>query len=236
MKKKLILLSLFALTLAHAESVPRLNLDLPKPVLVACVGDSITFGVGTTHGNAYPGQLSRMLGRKYLVANFGVSGATLLKHGDKPYQEQRAFKSVLTFQPDIVVIKLGTNDTKPQNWAHRDEFVADYEDLIHQFAALPSKPRIFICRPAFVPGEGNYGINEKGVLAEIPLLDTVAAAEKVGVIDLHAALQPHPEMLPDRVHPNDQGAAVMARTVYQALTGKEYAGGDTVMKLAPAGH
>jgi len=226
MKKNLILLCLLAATIASAG-----------PVRIACVGDSITFGSGTTKGNAYPGQLSRMLGPGWVIINFGVSGATLLNHGDRPYQKQKAFKAALASRPDIVVIKLGTNDTKPQNWVHKDEFIADYEDLIHQFAALPSKPRIFICRPAYVPGVGNYGINEAGVLEEIPLLDTVAAAEKVaGVIDIHAALKDHPELLPDRVHPNNQGATVMARTVYRALTGKEYTGGDTVKSAAPVAH
>lgn len=42
-----------------------------------------------------------------------------------------------------------------------------------------------------------------------------------GVIDMHAALADHPEMLPDQVHPNAAGATAMAKAAYKALTGKE---------------
>jgi len=205
-----------------------------EPVRVACVGDSITAGVGASKGNAYPDQLGRMLGEGYTVKNFGVSGSTLLNHGDKPYQKQGAFKKALEFQPNIVVIKLGTNDTKPQNWKFKDEFVADYKDLMSQFAKLPSKPRFFLCRPAPVPGKGNFGINEAGVLEEVPMLDKIAAEEKAVVVDIYGALKDHPEMLPDRVHPNTAGMTVLAKTVYKALTGKEFTG-EAPLVAAPAG-
>ncbi len=203
------------------------------PIRVACVGDSITAGVGASKGNSYPDQLGRMLGAEWTVRNFGVSGTTLLNHGDRPYQKQGAFKKALEFQPNIVVIKLGTNDTKPQNWKFKDEFVADYKDLIGQFAKLPSRPRIFICRPAPVPGKGNFGINEAGVLEQLPMLDKIAAEENATVIDIYAALKDHPEMLPDRVHPNTAGATIMARTVFKALTGKEFSG-ETPLVAPPA--
>jgi len=206
-----------------------------EPIRVACVGDSITAGSGTTPGNSYPAQLGRMLGEKWLVKNFGVSGATLLNQGDRPYQKQAAFKRALASRPDVVVIKLGTNDTKPQNWKFKDEFVADYQDLVRQFAQLPGKPRIFICYPAFVPGAGNYGINEAGVLEEIPLVDKLAADEHADMIDIHAALKAHPELLPDRVHPNNAGATVMAKTVFQALTGAEFTGPAPVVTADAGG-
>ena len=77
------------------------------PIRVACIGDSITAGVGTTQDNSYPTQLSRMLGGKWVVMNFGVGSTTLLNHGDKPYQKEAAFQRALEFQPDVVVIKLG---------------------------------------------------------------------------------------------------------------------------------
>jgi type 1 glutamine amidotransferase/lysophospholipase L1-like esterase len=193
-------------------------------IRVACIGNSITAGVGAASGESYPDQLGRMLGGKWKVRNFGVSGSTLLNHGDKPYQKERAFHAALQYQPQVVIIMLGTNDTKPQNWKFQDEFAADYKDLVGQFARLPSKPRIFICRPVPVPGSGNFGINEAGVQAEIPMIDKIAEEMKVGEIDMHAALKDHPEMLPDRVHPNTAGAALMAKAAFQALTGQAFKG------------
>ena len=235
MKKHLVLLSLLVATMA-ARSAPVDITAYAAPIRVTCVGDSITYGVGTTKGNSYPSQLGRMLGAKWVVKNFGVNSATLLKHGNKPYQKQAAFQKALASEPDVVVIKLGTNDTKPENWAHKDEFIADYEDLIRRFASLPSKPHIYICRPAFVPAPGNYTINEAGVLAEIPLLDKIAADTSATVVDPHAPLQAHPELLPDRVHPNNQGATILAKTVYQAIIGVEYSGADPVVSSALDAH
>jgi lysophospholipase L1-like esterase len=215
---------LIANQIAIADGGPIDVASHKKPIIVACVGDSITAGVGTEKGRSYPAQLQAMLGADWKVNNFGNSGSTLLNHGDKPYQKQGSFKQALASNPDVVVIKLGTNDTKPQNWKFKDEFITDYMNLIGQFTALPSKPRIFICRPAPVPGKGNFGINEAGVQEEIPLLDKIAAEEKATVIDIHASLADHPEFLPDRVHPNTKGATLMAKAVFKSLTGKEFSG------------
>ena len=88
---------------------------------------------------------------------------------------------------------LGTNDTKPQNWKHESEFVADYTELVKSFLALESKPRVYVCRPCPVPEPGNFGINETGVQEQIKRIDALAAEMKLGVIDMHAALAGKPE-------------------------------------------
>ena len=220
-----VLLSLFSLSVqASDRNDPIHTEDYEGTIRVACVGDSITAGVGAANGESYPDQLGRMLGGNWEVRNFGVSGSTLLKHGDLPYQKQQAFQAALQFQPQVVIIMLGTNDTKPQNWRLKDQFSADYKDLVGRFARLPSKPRIFVCRPVPVPGQGNYGINEAGVKAEIPMIDKLAKESKVGVINMYAALKDHPEMLPDRVHPDTAGATLMAKAAFKALTGQAFKG------------
>ena len=190
---------------------------------VACVGDSITHGSGTKEikTDAYPAQLGRMLGDGWSVENFGVGGATLLNHGDKPYQKQGLFKKALEFDPNIVVIMLGTNDSKPQNWKYKDQFVADYKNLIDQFKELSSHPKIYVCLPPPVPGKGNYGINEAGVEEEMPMIQQIAKDENATIIDVYGALKGHDDLLPDRVHPNTAGAEIMAKTVQAALTAEK---------------
>ena len=61
-----------------------------QKIKVACVGNSVTYGHGIENRekNSYPAQLQRMLGNGYEVANFGKSGATLLRKGHRPYNEQ----------------------------------------------------------------------------------------------------------------------------------------------------
>ena len=191
-----------------------------SPVHVACIGDSITEGVGAAGGKSYPNQLQELLGEGYKVDNFGVSARTLLKKGDFPYWNEKAYQNALASSPGVVIIMLGTNDTKPQNWKHEAEFEADYKELIKSFQKLASKPRIFICRPCPAPDPGNFGINEKNVLEEIKRIDKIAAEMKVGIIDMHAALADKPQLLPDRVHPNTEGAAEMAKAAFKAVSTK----------------
>lgn len=209
---------------APAADIPALAPLDPKnysdPVRVACVGDSITAGSGAGPGQAYPAQLQRELGENWQVVNFGVSGRTLLRKGDRPYWNENAFKQAQAFQPDAVIILLGANDTKPQNWTNAAEFPTDYADLVNVFRGLESKPRIYVCRPTPTPAPGNFGINEAGVQEEIRVIDRLAREMKLGVIDMHAALEGKPELLPDRVHPNAQGAAEMAKAAARVLAGE----------------
>ncbi|BDI34523.1 hypothetical protein CCAX7_65740 [Capsulimonas corticalis] len=194
-----------------------------QPIRVACVGDSITWGANIDNPavNSYPAVLGRMLGDRYRVYNFGVSGTTMLKKGDSPYWNQGAYKAAMDSQPNIVVIMLGTNDTKSQNWKYKDEYSANYTEMVRLFAALPTKPKIFLCRPVPVPKTGNYGINEAGVQEEIPMIDAIAAREAATEVDIHAALSGHDDLIPDNVHPNAAGARLIAGAVYKAVTGQE---------------
>jgi len=207
---RILLLALFSLMTARAA----------EPIKIACVGDSITQGAGAKSGQSYPAQLQALLGDGYKVGNFGVSGRTLLKKGDFPYWKEKKYQDALAMEPAIVIIMLGTNDTKPQNWKFEAEFDADYRELVKSFQALKSKPKVFVCRPVPVPGNGNYGINEENIQKEIPRVDALAKELGCGVIDMHAALEKFPELLPDRVHPNTAGAGEMAKAAAKAITGK----------------
>jgi lysophospholipase L1-like esterase len=191
-------------------------------IRVACVGDSITYGASIKDraNNNYPVVLGRSLGEGFEVRNFGVSGATLLKKGDFSYWDRPEFGAATQFNPHVVVIKLGTNDTKPQNWKHAGDYTADYEAMIDHFAALPAKPKIWLCSPAPVY-QTRWGINEKSVVEDvIPRVRTLAKRKGLPVIDLYAALSGKPEMFPDKIHPNAAGAKVMAEAVEAAILGR----------------
>ena len=196
--------------------------EYDETIRVACVGDSITFGasIKDRENNNYPVVLGRSLGGKFEVRNFGVSGATLLKKGDFSYWDRPAFKEATQFNPHVVVIKLGTNDTKPQNWKHAAEYAADYEVMIDHFAALPAKPKIWLCSPAPVY-QTRWGISEKSVVeGVIPKVRALAKQKGLPVIDLYTALSDKPEMFPDKIHPNAAGARVMATAVEAAILGR----------------
>lgn len=216
------IIAIFVCGIARGQNASPVPVDqYQEPIKLACVGDSITKGVGAAKGESWPDQIARMLGEKWDVKNFGRSGATLLKNGNSPYQKGDILDKALALNPDVVVIMLGTNDTKPENWRKKDQFEEDYIHLITQFAHLSSKPRIYICYPAYIARKGEDKINEAGTLAEIPMIDKVAKETQCGVIDVHGALLGKDELIPDGVHPNSAGATLIAKAVFRALTGKD---------------
>jgi lysophospholipase L1-like esterase len=195
--------------------------------LVACVGDSITYGSGIANRtvDSYPAQLQRILQQYDLsweVQNFGVSGATLLSRGDLPYVRQAAFGNAQACNPDIVIIKLGTNDSKPQNWQYKGDFVSDYENMIDIFRALPSRPQVWICKP--VPAfYVNFSIRPEVIRDEIlPLIDQISREKSAPVIDLYTALQDSGKLFPDGIHPNAEGAGLMAQAIAPFLLGVRF--------------
>jgi len=196
--------------------------DKEGTIRIACIGNSITYGSGIENRetNSYPAVLGRMLGARFEVRNFGVSGATLLKKGNMPYWSLPEMNAVADYKPDVVIVKLGSNDTKPENWAYKKEFGRDYKDFLAHFLALPGKPKIFACLPVPVY-QTQWGINDDTLFKEvIPLIEKSAQETHVPIIDLYDALSNRPELFPDKVHPNAEGAALIARTVYTAIVGR----------------
>ena len=220
-KYALTLLALLAvLAPADARRKPK---EEPR-IKVSCVGNSITDGMrlDDRERESYPVRLQEMLGDRYEVGNFGKSGATLLRHGHRPYFEQEEFRQAMEFAGDIVVIHLGVNDTDPRNWPHfQDEFVGDYLALIDSLRSVNPKARFLIARMTpigsnhtrFISGTKTW---HGQIQKEIETVADVAGAE---LIDFYEPLYRYPWMFPDAVHPNAEGAGILAKTVYQGITG-----------------
>lgn len=214
MKKLTILLFSFFICL-NAVSITK----------VACVGNSITYGMGISNRNydSYPAQLQRMLGDKYEVGNFGKSGATLLRKGHLPYINQIEFKKALDFEADIVVIHLGINDTDPRNWPnYRDEFISNYYALIDTFRTVNKKCRILIAKMTPI-GHQHHRFDSGTRLwhdeIQQAIISIANTAKDVQLIDFYEPMLPYPNLIPDALHPNEAGAEILAKTVYQNITG-----------------
>lgn len=200
---------------------------------VACVGNSVTYGAGIENRerHSYPAQLQALLGDNYEVRNFGKSGATLLTKGHRPYILQEEYQQALSFCADRVIIHLGLNDTDPRNWPdHRDEFVRDYLSLIDSFRQANPKALIWICRMSPIThAHKRFRSGTRDWYWQIQKeIERVAAVARVGLIDLQEPLYARPDLLPDALHPNAEGAGLIAQVVCSALTG-DYGG----LRLAP---
>ena len=213
MKKTLLMLMLVLPLFAAAQ----------KKIKVACIGNSVTYGM--THKNpaetSYPIQLQQMLGEEYEVRNFGHSGATLLSKGHRPYINLPEYTAALEFAPDIAVIHLGLNDTDPRNWPnYRDEFYGDYMNIIEALREKNSKVEIYVCQmsPIF-NWHRRFKSGTRDWYWQIQeVIKTIAENGNFELINLSRHLYNRPDLMPDALHPNEQGAEIIAKQVYSAIT------------------
>ena len=202
---------------------------------VACIGNSITdgHGIDLAPANGYPAQLQKLLGDGYWVKNFGVSARTMLNKGDYPYMNEMAWRDALAFKPDVVIIKLGTNDSKPENWQYGAEFRQDLEQMITTLrpdlaqtakkgkkskkakqGSTEGTPKIYLCTP--IPAfKSTWNINDSVIAnAIIPIQQEVAKKYGLQIIDLHTLYAGDGnKMLSDGIHPDARGARRMAEII-----------------------
>lgn len=207
----------------------------PDAIRVACIGNSITdgHGIDMAPASGYPALLQQKLGKGYWVKNFGVSARTLLNKGDYPYMNEMAWRDALAFKPDIVIIKLGTNDSKPQNWQYALEFKNDLKQMVTSLnpslaqpakkkgkkaVVKPAGPKIFLCTP--VPAlKPSWNISDSVIVnGIIPIQQEVASEMGLQVIDLHTLFGTDSELMQnDGIHPNDKGVRRMADIISNAI-------------------
>lgn len=190
---------------------------------VACIGDSITKGLGLKNDDqSYPEQLQELLGSNFNVQNFGFSGATLLSKGHKPYIETATYKQALAFKPDIAIIALGINDTDPRNWPnYGDEFEQDYSTLIRNLRKTNPDVAIYICTltPIFSGHLRFLSGTRDWYQAISQLIPKIAENNQVKLIDINSQLKNRIDLFEDNVHPNAEGASIISKHISQAIKG-----------------
>lgn len=189
-----------------------------KPIRVACVGDSITYGdkILFRAFRSYPAVLQKMAEGRFSVGNFGVNGATALELQGRAWTGTEACREALEYQPDIVIIMLGINDLFfPDRYSRYPDAL---RKVVKRFQDLPSSPRIFLCTlTPLAPADRQAEANQTIRTVFNPAIRQVAAETGAQLIDIHAVFPPRVDLLPDGVHPNPEGAALIARTILKAI-------------------
>lgn len=190
-----------------------------QKIKVACVGNSITYGayVINREKNNYPAQLQAYLGDKYEVKNFGVSATTALYKGLYPYVDTEKYRESLEYNPDIVIIKLGTNDANERNDSYRSTFPKDYRRLVDEYLNLPSHPQVILLTPVhcFLPSN-----QDEVIKAEIiPVIEQTAYERNLDIVNLHNLFGDEwiEFLMPDKLHPSNIGAGMLAQKIYQYI-------------------
>ena len=196
-------------------------------IKMACIGASITYGASLKNPakESYPALLQTRLGNGYEVYNYGVSGCTMLRKGNLPYWNTPAYQAALACNPDIVTIDLGGNDSKGINRIYLDEYKKDCHDMIQSFAVLPSHPRIILLLPVVSFVTDSTGIWDPVIVNKIiPLLKEVAYEDKRELFNAHALLIDKPALMPDKIHPEAEGTAIIAKSLYEMISAKRDTG------------
>ena len=216
--KKLILLTILLAILittsgAAAFYLSTLNKNNSEDkIRIACVGDSIT------GGTQYPADLWMLLGSEnYTIGNFGVGGSTASRDSWNPYINSSAFQEAKEFQPNIVIIMLGTNDANPLIRRSNGSFVNDYVKLVEEFQALSSNPNIYLVKPPPIFSNGTTPSAEYFRDNVIPQIEQVANQTNLPIIDVYSALASYSKFFHDGVHPDEQGAILIADEIYKAI-------------------
>ena len=185
---------------------------------VACIGDSLTWGFSLPDSwrQSYPALLQERLGADYVVRNFGCNGASVRCDADLPYVQTLAYGESRAWNPDIVLLMLGSNDATPWDW-DAAAFHRDYERIVASYRDLPSHPRVILIAPIRmfrVKGCTFGGLSpetlEEGVR---PVIREVAGECGLPCIDL-VDLFPDARFCYDGVHPNVVGVRLMVEAIY----------------------
>ena len=211
----------------------------PTVTKIACVGDSLTFGGGLTNPTTYPSVLQNLLGTgSYLVKNFGsegramTPGLTSSNIPDRSYIDTEIYQESLAFNPDIVILCLGTNDTWLVNLSSqtaKDNFVKGLTALVNSYKEL-GVDKIYVCLPPYAV-KNNIGTMVKNLV--IPLIQANAETLDYEIIDFYTPTEGKDDWLKDQLHFNPIGYEEMAKTAYLALTNQSTM--PTVTKIACAG-
>lgn len=190
-------------------------------VKVACIGDSITWGFTLLRRAkmCYPTLLGGMLGPGYEVRNFGQNDATVRFDSDMPYVRRKKYRDSLAWNPDIVLLMLGTNDTKSHNW-NPEAFDRDYRRLVDSYRSLPSKPRVILIAPIRIFRSLNVPLItpqseplERGVR---PAIHRIAAETGLELVDLYGLFSDL-TYCKDGLHPQSAGARMLAEAIYSGI-------------------
>lgn len=194
-------------------------------VRVACIGNSITYGstLADPSTDSYPSQLARLLGEGYEVGNFGRPGATLLNNGHNPYMASEEWERAKAFRPDIAIVHLGVNDTDPRNWPYFNRaFKADYLSLIDTLRQINPEVKIYIANLSpLLSSHWRFRSGTRVWRDKIrEEIRQIAAESGCTLIDFDTPLHDRHNLIHDSIHPNEEGAKLLADYVYGAITGR----------------
>lgn len=193
-------------------------------ITMGTIGNSITHGsvLSDSATQSYPAQLQYMLKEIYAdtceVTNFGLTTTTMLKKGNVPYWDCPHFSNYLSFAPDICLILLGTNDTKPINWdVYGKEYLGDYLAMIDTIKQVNPNTQFMLGYPPPV-FQDRWGIRDSIIVhGIIPAIDSVLSLVDAELVDFYHPMLGMEDLFPDKIHPEEDGCREMAKILMKRM-------------------
>ncbi len=205
--------------------------DDDRIIRIACVGDSLTQGIGATgwqdgdFSGGYPNQLELILGEGYEVGNFGKGSSYVYYYEGRTaslwYPNTAAYSLSNQFNADIVIILLGTNDARVmKNEADSNAWKAEFTKLVEHYLDLESKPEVYIMSSITLE---LYDKAKEKLLKDYILPMQREVANDLGCTfldayhDLYDVFTNRENLASDDLHPNNAGFKKIAEYVAQNL-------------------
>lgn len=116
---------------------------------------------------------------------------------------------------DIIILCLGSNDTpNPQNDDFTKGFREDYLDLVAHLRQSSVGTQLFLAK---IPPIPKFPQLAPAVTNINSLIEAVSKECNASIIDLFHPIEGNTAMFSDGLHPNVEGARLIAETVYNAI-------------------
>ncbi len=207
------------------------------PCVILPVGDSITWGSGSTNGGSYRAPLFHLAsanmrsitfvganmsgptmvdGLPFPRANSGYSGYNIDTAAGRQGISQFFPAQVTTYKPDIILLMIGTNDVDSGETEIPTRLAMLMDTMLNADPSLLLVVAQIVPQRKAMPDTKNLQVQAYNA-AIPPLVKARADAGKhVVMVDMYGAFTANPDYstayLVDRLHPNDTGYQVMANT------------------------
>jgi lysophospholipase L1-like esterase len=194
-------------------------------ILIMPLGDSITYGQGSTHLNGYRLALWQHL----IAAGIQVTFVGSEHGGSMPFSESaneghpgwriaqistHVVGWLQTYKPDYILLQIGTNDIVYHD--HLAQAPARLQALLDTITrTLPDATVLVAEITPLAPPRAALVEAYNSTIPGIVLAEA-AQGKHVEMVDMHDAFPPS-DLIPDKIHPDDAGYALMANAWYRAL-------------------
>lgn len=197
------------------------------PIRIACCGDSITHGTCTTpetigdycyraENFSYPANLQKAYGTSAVIGNFGYPGANVKCDFYCKYYQSSAYNMFLSFDPDIIIVALGTNNCGFMPSGYEDYETA-YGIMIDDMHRAYPNAKIILTLPLY-RWDSDERTQQVTKYIHPVCIKTAGEREWVTLYDSYKEFLPYAtsEYYKDKLHPNNMGYVELSRIMKKA--------------------